>query len=267
MGSNGVRSAKPSGHARSAGDLAASRCGLRKHVHKLLAVPAWALAVEAAAAALPPALCAPDQRVVCNRGEGVCFDRYGPSVGLTRAFLGRPAAERLLSRLHDHPADHRAGAVFAPAAGIECLRETGPCRVDGRPHAPLTRALYGPWPPRAVSAGVAAIASGEWQWLGTRYADGSESRPAEPARYRLRLAPDGSMRIRSDCNEAGGRYRLEDGRIAVEVAHSTLATCAPDSLDTVFRRDLAAATAYFLRAGRLYLELGSDAGTMEFGRG
>ena len=48
----------------------------------------------------------------------------------------------------------------------------------------------------------------DWQWIVSRYNNGSEARPAEPALYLLRLEPDGSLRARVDCNRAGGRYRL-----------------------------------------------------------
>jgi Fels-1 prophage protein len=102
-----------------------------------------------AAAALPAGLDSPDHGVVCQRERQTCYDRYGPSIGLTEVFLGRPAAERLTAILREIPAHDRLRASFSPADGVECVRETGPCRVDDQPDAALSAVLYGPWPARA----------------------------------------------------------------------------------------------------------------------
>ena len=40
-------------------------------------------------------LYSPDHRVVGNREHAVCYDRDGASIGLTQAFLGQEAADRL----------------------------------------------------------------------------------------------------------------------------------------------------------------------------
>ena len=50
------------------------------------------------------------------------------------------------------------------------------------------------------------------------------------------------------------------------MTHATLAACEPGSLDQTFRRDLGAAAIFFIRQGRLFLDLKYDTGTMEFGR-
>lgn len=220
----------------------------------------------AMAADLPTGLSSPDHGVLCNGARGICFDRFGPSIGLTEAFLGKVAADRLTATLKEQPADHAPGTVFSPAPRVECVRETGPCRVDGEIHNGVGAVLYGAWPGGVNrSAETLAVIGVEWQWMGTRYNDGTEARPADPARYRLRLEPDGTLRIRADCNEAGGQYRMEESTIAIEITHSTLAACEPGSLERVFLKDLSAAGIYFLREGRLYLDFRYNTGTMEFG--
>ena len=128
--------------------------------------------------------------------------------------------------------------------------------------AALALAAFSP----AEGVDARAILDADWHWLGTRYNNDTETRPAEPARYTLRLQPDGSARLRVDCNRAGGRYRIEARRIRIETTHGTLAACEPGSLERVFLRDLAAAAGYFMKEGRLYLDLQDDSGTMEFAR-
>ncbi len=216
---------------------------------------------------LPAGLVSPDHGVVCNPERAVCYDRYGPSIGLTEAFLGPAAAEALTAALREDPVDQRPGAVFSPAEGVECVREMGPCRVNGEPDIGFTALLYNLRPqPADLSAEARAILGADWRWLGTRYNNDTEARPAEPARYTLRLEPDGSAHIRADCNRVGGQYRFEGSRITVEITHSTMAACEPGSLDGVFLRDLSAAVVYFMKNGRLYFDLNSDTGTMEFAR-
>lgn len=226
----------------------------------------WSLEGVAAAAELPPGLDSPDRGVVCHQTRGVCYDRFGPSVGLTEAFLGRSAAERLMAALRQAPRSAGPGVGFSPADGVECLGGTGSCQVGGGVHEGLTAVLYGPWPARDRSAEAAAAVGVDWQWLRTRYNNDTETRPGDSGRYRLRLEPDGTLRIRADCNGAGGTYRLDANGITIAITHSTMAACEPGSLDQVFRRDLAAAAGYFLRGGRLYLDLKHDTGTMELER-
>lgn len=218
------------------------------------------------AADLPAGLHSPDHGVACDNRRGVCFDRFGPSIGLTEAFLGADAARTLTAVLRDAPPDHRPGAEFSPIDNVTCRRETGPCRTGEVMHEALTAALYGPHPPRSRSAEAAAVVGVDWKWVASRYGNDTEARPAEPERYRLRLQPDGTLRARVDCNQAGGAYRIAGSSIVIEVTHSTMAACEPDSLDRTFLRDLGSAVIFFMRRGNLYLDLKYDTGTMEFGR-
>lgn len=220
----------------------------------------------AAAAELPAGLSSPGHGVVCDSLRGLCFDRFGPSIGLTGAFLGSAAAHALTAVLRETRPDHRPDAQFSPGDNIACRRETGPCRVGGVVHEALTAVLYGPRPAGSRSAEASAVIGVEWKWLASRYNNDTEARPTDPVRYRLRLEPDGTVRARVDCNQAGGRYRIDGSVITIELTHATLAACEPDSLDQAFRRDLGAAAIHFVRDGKLYFDLKYDTGTMEFGR-
>jgi heat shock protein HslJ len=216
---------------------------------------------------LPASLFSPDRAVVCHKANQICFDRFGPSIGLTEVFLGQTAAQRLTATLREHPLEQSQGARFSLDPGVDCILETGPCRVAGDLHAGLTMALFGPWPPRATEgAEAAAIIGVEWKWAGSRYNNDTNVRPSDPSRFRLRLVPGGLLDLQADCNAAGGGYRIEGRRITITVTHSTMAACEPDSMDRIFLKDLDAAGGWFVREGRLYLNLALDSGTMEFDR-
>ena len=104
----------------------------------------------------------------------------------------------------------------------------------------------------------------EWKWQQTLYGDGSKSAPPKPENYTLLLAQDGRISARIDCNRGGGTYTLEDSRISIDITHSTMAACPPESLDQAFLKDLSAAAIYFIKDGALYLDLKYDTGTMLF---
>jgi len=124
---------------------------------------------KAGEASLPEALSSPDQRVVCNAAHGICYDRFGASIGLTRIFLGHEVAERLTANLRDVPPASGQGLSFSPAPEIECLRETGPCRAQGVVLEELTSILFGPWPKTGLDANARMLLDVDWQWLGSRY--------------------------------------------------------------------------------------------------
>jgi Fels-1 prophage protein len=90
---------------------------------------------------LPAGLHAPDRGVVCDGGRGVCFDRFGPSIGLTEAFLGPASARALTSSLREMP--RSADLNFSLGENITCRRGTGPCHSGETVHEALTAALYG----------------------------------------------------------------------------------------------------------------------------
>jgi len=215
---------------------------------------------------LPAGLSSPDHGVVCDGARGACFDRFGPSIGLTEIYLGPAAAQALTGVLRDTPSARGPGTEFSPGDNVACRRVTGPCRAGALVHEALTAALFSsrPEPSRGVDA--SALIGVDWQWNVSRYSNDTQARPGDPGRYRLRLEPDGSLRAQLDCNQAGGRYRIDGSLIAIEVTYSTRAACEPGSLDQAFQRDLGAAAIYFMRRGRLYLDLKHDTGTMEFGR-
>jgi heat shock protein HslJ len=236
-------------------------------VTAILAKIVLVLTVATAQTALPAGLESPDIGVVCNHKRAVCYDRFGVSIGSTETFLGHDIAVCLAASLHKAGTDNRSGTTFSPADGVECVRGTGPCRLQRQPHAALTASLYGPTSrPIGQTAEMRAIMYGEWDWQRTRYKNNIETRPNEPAHYVLRFEPDGFLSAQVDCNSAGGKYLFENSRITLKLINSTLMSCQPGSVAEAFQQNLATAHAYFMKDGRLFLALSNDAGTMEFDR-
>lgn len=125
-------------------------------------------------------------------------------------------------------------------------------------------------PCTAFAGGLSAEADGaevvgvEWRWQRSQYNNDTEAVPTVPEHYTLTLKDDGTVHVRADCNVAGGSYTLEEHRLTVEVTHSTMAMCPPDSLNTVYLKDLAAVQSWMLHEGDLVLMLKYDTGTMRF---
>jgi heat shock protein HslJ len=111
---------------------------------------------------------------------------------------------------------------------------------------------------------VEVLTGTEWKWQGTLYGSDERAVPSDPTHYTLTFRSDGSLGIRADCNRAGGVYTFDDGKITIQVTHSTRAACPPESLEGKFLRDLNSAARCFLKDGFLYLDLRVDTGTMKF---
>jgi heat shock protein HslJ len=105
-----------------------------------------------------------------------------------------------------------------------------------------------------------------WQWQQTLYNNDTKAVPPDSTRYTLKLLPDGRLSIRADCNSGGGKYLLRGSEISLEITHSTLATCPPGSLESIFIQNLKAAAIYFIEGDQLYIDLKNDSGTMRFAR-
>jgi heat shock protein HslJ len=116
----------------------------------------------------------------------------------------------------------------------------------------------------ARPANLPAVAGPVWKWKISRYSNDTQSVPPDPGHYTLQLLPEGHVSVRADCNRAGGVYRIEDHQITIDITHSTMAACPPDSLEQDFIKDLNAAVIYFIRDGTLFIDLKYDSGTMEF---
>lgn len=85
---------------------------------------------------------------------------------------------------------------------------------------------------------------------------------AEPGRYTVQFAADGSVYIGADCNRSAGVWSGGDGAIDITATMSTLALCPEDSLGQTFLDALNAVSGYTLSGGALTLH--GAAGDMTF---
>jgi heat shock protein HslJ len=213
---------------------------------------------------LPEHTFSPDKRVVCNAERAVCFDRMGPSIGLTRIYLGDEAAQRVTIMMREQLMLSGSGKVFFPTQDSVCIGESGPCIINGDVDEALNGVLFGPWQEDELNTSKLRLYDVEWQWVGSRYNDDTSIKPPEPSHYTLNLLPDGSVHARADCNRAGGRYSIEAHQLRIDINRSTRAACAPDSLEAHFLKDIARTGAFFLKNGQLYIDLNYHSGTMQF---
>lgn len=118
---------------------------------------------------------------------------------------------------------------------------------------------------RKENGGAQTIVGPVWQWVRTRYQnDTSPAPPSGAPGYTMQLKQDGTVRVRGDCNRAGGTFILNGSSLAVTISHSTRAACPEGSLEDVYLRDLNRTNGWLLKNGRLSLDLRLDSGTMEF---
>jgi heat shock protein HslJ len=102
-----------------------------------------------------------------------------------------------------------------------------------------------------------------WQWVST-ITPVEKIVVANPERYTIILANNGTLQARFDCNRGGGEFKISPGKLSFGPLMSTRMACPEDSLDGPFIRDLQRVTSFFVQDGLLYLELPYDSGTMKF---
>jgi heat shock protein HslJ len=102
-----------------------------------------------------------------------------------------------------------------------------------------------------------------WQWESTMTPVKKITVP-DPVRYTIILTDNGKLQARFDCNRGGGEFKISPGKLSFGPLFSTRMACPPDTLDSLFMRDLQRVVSFFVDNGALYLELPYDSGTMKF---
>ena len=95
------------------------------------------------------AITAPAPGVICDQAGPTCYDKQGPSIGLTQTYFGSIAANRLLAELRERPTTND----FRLSNGSVCDLRAATCWSDGWQKAQmapkLTQQLFGSLPPAA----------------------------------------------------------------------------------------------------------------------
>ncbi len=103
-----------------------------------------------------------------------------------------------------------------------------------------------------------------WQWERFEGGDDSVMTVDDPSLYTLILKPDGTYRVKADCNTSMGAYVLKGNSLTLEPGPMTLVECEPGSLYDNFLKKLGYVRTYVVHNGKLVLNLFADAGNMIF---
>ena len=99
------------------------------------------------------AITAPAPGVICDQAGPTCYDKQGPSIGLTQTYFGSIAANRLLAELRERPTAND----FRLSNGSVCDLRAATCWSDGWQKAQmapkLTEQLFGSLPTAANQSG------------------------------------------------------------------------------------------------------------------
>jgi heat shock protein HslJ len=103
-----------------------------------------------------------------------------------------------------------------------------------------------------------------WKWQETYFRNDTYVQSYDPNSYTVQLLNDGSLKVRADCNMAGGQYALNGEYVNFQILYSTRAACPPESLSDQFLEDLRSVARYFFKKNKLYIVLKGDSGVMVF---
>jgi uncharacterized protein (DUF779 family) len=99
------------------------------------------------------AITAPAAGVICDQAGPTCYDKQGPSIGLTQTYFGSIAANQLLAELRERPTAND----FRLSNGSVCDLRAATCWRDGWQKAQmapkLTQQLFGSLPTAANQSG------------------------------------------------------------------------------------------------------------------
>jgi heat shock protein HslJ len=103
-----------------------------------------------------------------------------------------------------------------------------------------------------------------WKWHETYFKSDTYVQSYDPNSYTVQLLNDGILKVRADCNMAGGQYALNGEYVNFQILYSTRAACPPESLSDQFLEDLRSVARYFFKNNKLYIVLKGDSGVMVF---
>lgn len=107
-----------------------------------------------------------------------------------------------------------------------------------------------------------------WVWENTVLAGEDEDKePATAGDFELTLSDDGMIGVNTDCNNAGGRYTLNNGALNISDDMVRTAMYCEGSMEDDFLSDLLGMTVLEVNANTLRLANGDESVVMNFSRG
>ena len=122
-------------------------------------------------------------------------------------------------------------------------------------------------------AGFAGVAAGltpfpltntVWAWHASVGDDSARATVSSPKRYTIQLLPDGTVRVRADCNPGGGRYEATDVDLRFGPIKTTKKGCPAGSRGREFLEALSRVDGYRFEGIELVLGTGGTSRTMRF---
>jgi heat shock protein HslJ len=108
-----------------------------------------------------------------------------------------------------------------------------------------------------------ALVGRTWQWTGTIVGT-QPITVADPSRYTITFAADGTASIKADCNMVTAQHTVAGQALTIVPGASTMALCPEDSQDQVFVQQLSAAATHFFQGDELFISQLAGGGTMRF---
>jgi heat shock protein HslJ len=108
-----------------------------------------------------------------------------------------------------------------------------------------------------------------WQWNGVILkAQDQDVTVPNPENYTITFNPDGTVKVKADCNIVAGQYWLTQGSLTINLGAGTLAACGPDSMEKQFRQLLNTSSQGAIQPdGQLYIYMTANSGRMSFTNG
>jgi para-nitrobenzyl esterase len=121
-------------------------------------------------------------------------------------------------------------------------------------------------PAQAPGAATAPPLGGTaWRLVRFQGGDGAVRIPADPARYTLAFAADGTVTARIECNRGHGAWSSPaPGELRLGTLALTRVACPPESLHDQVVRHWELVRSYVVRDGRLFVSLADGGGTYEW---
>jgi heat shock protein HslJ len=159
-------------------------------------------------------------------------------------------------------------ALFVPVALLAGCASPSPRPEAPRTGSPAPVAAPAPAPP------ASPLARTQWRLAEIQSMDDAVGtvRPADPARYTMRLFGDGTVAMRLGCNRASGTWKAEassdgaSGRFEFGPLAATRMLCPPPALDEKVTAQAPWVRGYVRKDDRLYLSLMADGGIVAWER-